>query len=413
MRIEIIATGSELVAGKTIDTNSAMLARLLGKFGLEVAKITLVGDPEEQIILALNEAVGRAEAIIITGGLGPTQDDRTRFAAAKVFGQPLIEDPGSIDRLVELFKLFRREMPESNRVQALFPENAMIIENPMGTARGFTLENQTCLALFAPGVPSELEAMAEASLVPMLVEKAGITETIASVTLLTFGHTESGLADDLKDFEKKYPKVELAYSAKFPVIEIRITARDPELSVAEKNLSQARAYLDEKIGGYVFSQDGKTLAAVVQDLMIARHWTLALAESCTGGMIASAITDIPGSSEHFIECAVTYSNDAKERRLGVKKQTMIDHGAVSKETAIEMAIGIREASGADIGLAVTGVAGPGESEAKPAGLVHMALSHRAGQIHWENRFPGDRRRVRVLTAHSALNRIRKFCLKSS
>ena len=412
MRIVIIAIGSELVSGQTVDTNSALLARKLRDIGLTLDLVTLVGDSQQDIIMTFNQVFSRADFAIVTGGLGPTEDDRTRFAAAKVMGVDLVEDADSLTRVEQLFAAFGREMPASNRVQALFPEGAEILENPMGTARGFSIRVDGCTALFAPGVPKELEVMADHILLPILREAAGSTAHYAALTLHTFGLPESELADRLEDFVADQGEVELAYAAKFPIIDLRLTANAESPDGARAKIDAGRAYLENILGQHIFGEGDDTLASVTGALLARLGLTLALAESCTGGLVAAAITDVPGSSDYFLESAVTYSNQAKENRLGVRMATLEAHGAVSEETAREMAQGIRRSSGADLGFALTGIAGPdGGTADKPVGTVHMALAHEGGVLHWVNRAPGSRDRVRMLAAYAALNRIRRFALR--
>lgn len=411
MRIEILAIGSELVAGLTVDTNSAMLAGLLRDQGMEVTRFNLVNDEESEIIMALNDAVSRSEALIVTGGLGPTTDDRTRFAVAKVFSAKLIEDEPSVQRLEKFFKSIGWIMPENNRLQCLFPEGAVIIENPVGTARGFAMEKDGHIALFGPGVPKELEKMAGESFVPMLKKRAGIDVCIATSKLHSFGLPESELGMKLNDLEKQFPEVELAYSVEFPVIHLRLSVTGDTESQAAAKLVPAENYIQNTVGRFLFGRENDTLASVVGALLIEKKLTVSLAESCTAGMICAALTEVSGSSEYFMEGAVTYSNDAKIRALGVSEKTLIAHGAVSPETAVEMALGIREKAGTDLGFSVTGIAGPtGGTLEKPVGLVYMALAYPGGVKHWENKFFGDRNRVRKLTTFSALERIRRYCL---
>jgi len=408
MRIEIIAIGSELVAGVTIDTNSAMMAKKLRDMGIEVTRVTLVSDVEKEMEKLFLEVFKRVDVVIVAGGLGPTQDDRTRFAAAKIAGVDLVEDTDSVKRLREIFKTFGREMPKSNIWQAMFPDGAEILENPVGTARGFAMEHENCLALFGPGVPREMEAMADLEILPMIKKRVGITGAISTTTLHCFGLPESELADRLWDFEKRFPKVELAYSAKFPSIDLRLSAKGETDETADALLLEGEKYILRILGDRIFAKEGKTMAKAAAEFLTRKNLTMAIAESCTGGMIAAALTDIPGSTAYFLEGAVTYTNEAKIRNLEVRAKTLANHGAVSKETAIEMAKGIKKHSGADVGLSVTGIAGPdGGTPDKPVGTVHMALVKRDGRArHWVNRFPGGRKRVRALTVFAALDRIR-------
>lgn len=415
MRIEIIAIGSELTAGVTVDTNSALLAKKLRDVGLEVSRVTLVSDGQEDMEEIFQEVFKRADAAVVTGGLGPTEDDRTRFAAAKIAGLELEEDPESIKRLEQIFQAFGRDMPKSNIWQAMFPKGSRILENPIGTARGFAMEHEGCLALFGPGVPREIKAMIDYEIVPILKERSGIKVAISTKTLRCFGLPESELADRLDDFVKLHPDVELGYSAKFPTIDLRMSAKGENIKQADARIQGAGKYIQDLLGDRIFGQGENTMAFVTAKELIKNGFTVSLAESCTGGMIAAALTDIPGSSAYFLEGAVTYSDQAKVRMLGVKPETIEKFGAVSKETAVEMAIGAREKSAANIGLSVTGIAGPdGGTPEKPVGLVHMALSFNKdnGQdkiLHWENRFPGGRNRVRKLTVYAALDRIRQLC----
>jgi nicotinamide-nucleotide amidase len=267
------------------------------------------------------------------------------------------------------------------------------------------------MALFLPGVPRELEIMADQTVVPMLVERSGLQVHIATVTLNTFGETESGLADALKHFTREHPKVELAYSAKFPTIELRLSARGESRDDGEALLAAGRQYIEEILCERIFSEGEETLPEVMGRLLAEKGLTLATAESCTGGLIGAAVTDASGSSDYFLESAVTYSNEAKMSRLGVNAETLEAHGAVSEAVAIEMAQGIRKTSGSDLGLSVTGIAGPtGGTPEKPVGTVHMALAFAGGVKHWMNRVPGNRERVRNLTTYAAMDRVRRFCL---
>ena len=411
MRIEVIAIGSELTAGVTVDTNSSMIAQKLRQYGLEVSRMSLVSDEPEYLDEIFREVFARADITIITGGLGPTEDDRTRFVAADIFEAPLEEDEESLERLKNIFSLFGRKMPESNRFQAMFPKGAQILENPVGTARGFTVEKDDHIAIFAPGVPRELEKMTDYNILQLIIERAGQKLSIATVTLYTFGMPESELADCLEEFTAKFPEVELAYSAKFPTIDLRLTARGDDEAKAEESISKARKYIEGILGNRIFGEGKETLAGVVGKLLLDQGCTLALAESCTGGMVSSALVDVPGSSDFLLEAAVTYSNDAKIRRLDVSEQTLEKQGAVSVETAIEMAKGIRDTSKSDIGFAITGIAGPsGGTSEKPVGTVCMALAHPEGVLHWSNRLPGGRMRIRRLATFAAMDRVRRFCL---
>jgi nicotinamide-nucleotide amidase len=409
MQIEVIATGAELLDGRGADTNARLLARALRPVGARLTRATIVGDGIDDIAAALREALPRADAVIVTGGLGPTVDDRTRDAAALVFDAPLIEDEPTLTALQGWFRGFGREMKDNNRRQAQFPRGATIVPNPIGTAAGFVIDQGGRVVLFAPGVPRELELMAAEQFAPFLRQRFGVTETITVIVLRTFGFTESGLDHRLAQLD--LGDVELAFTASIPEINVTLTARDADPAAAAARVAAARALIDPVLGLSTISDDGRTLEEVVADLMTARKLTLALAESCTGGLIAGRCTNVPGSSNWFLEGAVTYSNDAKVRRLGVPAELIAAHGAVSREVAEAMAAGIRRTAGADLGLGVTGVAGPGGgTPAKPVGTVHMALAHAGGVEHWLDKSWGDRARVRMFAAEQALDRLRRHLL---
>lgn len=410
MRLELILTGTELLDGRRADTHGQRLATLLRPIDLSIDRTTIVGDGQAEISDALRGALDRADLIICTGGLGPTVDDRTREAAAEVFGLPLIEDEPTLAHLRELFANFGRAMSDNNRRQAAFPEGATILLNPIGTAAGFAIEAAGKIAIFAPGPPHELEMMAREQVVPFLTAHLPPGDTIASVSLRTFGFTESGLDKRLRAVD--LGEVELAFTATMPEIILTLTARHHDAEVARARLAAARSAVEGVVGDSVISDDGSELEAVVARLLAQRGQTFATAESCTGGMIAARCTGVSGSSTWFLQGAVTYSNEAKTQRLGVSAELIQSHGAVSREVAEAMAQGMRATSGADWAIGVTGIAGPtGGTIEKPVGTVHMALASTAGVEHWHDRFPGDRWRVRLLATENALDRLRRALAK--
>lgn len=409
MRLELICTGGELIDGRLADTNTQLLARILQKAGLMFEQVTLVGDRIQDIEQALRQALERSEVVIVSGGLGPTIDDITRDAAATVFDAPLVEDQEVVAFLEKLFSRFGRQMTENNRRQAQFPRGAKVLPNPMGTAAGFVCEKEEKSAVFLPGVPRELELMAQQHVVPYLTSKAGAGHSVASVTLKTFGQTESGLDKLLRNVD--LGGVELAYAATFPEIHLTLISETPTQTEAAEQLDRARRLIEQEVGEFVFTDDERTMEEIVADMLGKRKLTLATAESCTGGMIAARLTNVPGSSAWFSESMVTYSNEAKTKRLGVDENLLQEHGAVSEQAAVAMAEGMRREAGTDLALAVTGIAGPsGGSKEKPVGTVYMALAGPAGTRIWHNHFPGDRNRVRVLTAQTGLNRIRRLLM---
>ncbi|MDP8224808.1 MAG: competence/damage-inducible protein A [Candidatus Lernaella stagnicola] len=406
MRLELVLTGGELLDGRRVDTHAQRLANILRPVGLSVGRATLVGDRQTDIEDALRGALQRVDIVLCTGGLGPTIDDRTRDAAAVVLDLPLVEDAPTVAWLQELFGRFGREMKSNNRRQAMFPQGARILPNQAGTAPGFAVEKSGKWAIFAPGPPAELELMAREQIVPLLEDVLPPRQAIATTSLRTFGFTESGLDKRLREID--FGDVELAYTASAPEIILTLTAAGADAQAAEAKVADARHLIQPIVADAVISDDGRTLEEVIGTELTRRGQTLAIAESCTGGLIAMRCTDVPGSSEWFLQGAVTYSNEAKIQRLDVAAALLEEHGAVSREVAEAMAAGMRQSSQSDWALAVTGIAGPtGGSAAKPVGTVFGALVGPAGAETWHDRFPGDRGRVRRFAAQRALDQLRR------
>ena len=406
MRVEVVLTGQELIEGRRRDINTQILAGQLHKIGLEIARVTMTGDDLKEIIEILDQTSIRADAVIVTGGLGPTVDDRTRDAAAEVFDAPLIESAQELEVLKDKFVRFGRPMSDSNRRQALFPQGASVMPNPFGTACGFYLETRGRLVFFAPGVPSELEMMASDHIVPLLAARSG-KQAVESITLRTFGQTESMLDQILQPVA--LGEVRLAFTASFPEIDITLTSIATSADEAKAKLTPVLAALEEKIGNFIFSRTSQTMEEALAELMLQRGLTIATAESCTGGMVAARLTNVAGSSQWFKEGVVTYSNEAKMNRLGVSREILEQFGAVSAQAAEAMASGIRESTKADLGLSITGIAGPsGGSIEKPVGTVYMALATPVDLKNWHYVFPGNRSRIRTLITQNALDRVRRW-----
>jgi len=411
MRLELICTGSELIDGRRIDTTTKLLANLFREEGLNVFRVTLVGDRDADIAKALRSSLSQAEIVIVSGGLGPTVDDRTRYAAAEVFRRELVEDADALRELEEKFALFNRPMMDNNRRQCLVPTGARILANPIGTANGFALEEGGKWTIFAPGVPRELELMAREQIIPLIHEQFALKGQVSRVTLKTFGKTESAVDKLLADVE--LGDVELAFTASFPEIHLTLTAIGASKTIAERKRNKVRALIRRRLEEAIFTEDEREMEEVVGELLNKHGLKVATAESCTGGMVAARLTNVPGSSNYFIEGAVTYRNEAKLSRLGVSEELLAQYGAVSEQVAQAMAVGMRESSGADLAISVTGIAGPeGGTPEKPVGTVFMALASPQGVRTWHDTFRfGDRWRVRTLSAATALNRLRKFLLK--
>ncbi|BBL79893.1 putative competence-damage inducible protein [Rubrobacter xylanophilus] len=373
---EIVAVGTEILLGDLVDTNSAWISQRLAALGVNVYRHTAVGDNRERIVAALGEAAARSDLVVTTGGLGPTSDDLTHECLSLLTGRPLVEYPEARRHVDEMFRRFGRAPTPSNYKQALFPEGARLIPNRLGTAMGALLEHEGTLFATFPGVPGEMRTMFEETLAPLVRER---TEgTIVSRTLWFAGIGESALAERVQDLLDA-PDPTVAPLAGEGRVRLRITTRAATPGEAEEKIAPVEREILARLGRYYFGEDDETLESAVGRLLREREETLAVAESCTGGLLAKRLTDVPGSSEYFREGIVAYSNEAKERLLGVPREMLTGHGAVSEPVALRMAEGVRELSGADYGLSVTGIAGPGGgTEEKPVGLVWVGIADRGG-----------------------------------
>jgi nicotinamide-nucleotide amidase len=373
---EIITIGTEMLLGDLVDTNTAWLSARLAALGVGVYRHTTIGDNRERIVGALKEAASRADLVITTGGLGPTSDDLTNECLAAVTGRDMVEYPEAREHVDEMFRKFGREPTPNNYKQALFPEGTELIPNPLGTAMGALLETEGTVFATLPGVPPEMKRMFEETLEPLI--RARSDGSIISRTLWFAGIGESALAEQVQDFlDATDPTVApLAGQGK---VRLRITTRAATQEEAEERIAPVEEEILSRLGAYYFGEDDETLESAVGRLLKERGETLALAESCTGGLLAKRLTDIAGSSAFLEEGLVTYSNESKERLLGVQREMLLEHGAVSEPVARKMAEGARKIAGTDYGLSVTGIAGPdGGTEEKPVGLVFVGLSDAEG-----------------------------------
>jgi nicotinamide-nucleotide amidase len=413
MKTEIIAVGTELLTLSFRDTNSLFLTEKLRDLGLPVSFRLQVGDDPGDLKKAVRAALGRSRLIIATGGLGPTTDDRTREVFAAALGRGLVFDAAILARIRERFGRRGLSVPPSNRKQCYVIEGAEVLENPNGTAPGLWIETPRRRIALLPGPPRELEPMFESQVRPRLAAVASGRRLIGRVLRLT------GLGES--DMESRIKSV---YGAIPPGVGIITLACPGDLSIhltyegragpaeAEAVLDGVQRRLEGRLRPWVYSRGGQSLEAVVGGLLRSRGRTLACAESCTGGLLGHRLTNIPGSSDYFLESAVTYSNQAKTVRLGVPPNLIARHGAVSAPVARAMAAGIKEASGADYGLAVTGIAGPaGGTPRKPVGLVYIGLAHERGVSLDRNLFWGGRETVKFLSSQRALDILRKRLIK--
>ena len=410
----ILSTGDELTTGRTVDTNASFIADRLYGAGLDVVAVLVVGDDPDRLDWAWKSALAKADLIVSTGGLGPTADDLTTETVGRVTGRKLALDQDAADRIRKMFEAIGRSMPENNLKQALFPEGATIVPNALGTAPGFRLEVEAagatrhCVVL--PGVPREMKPMIEEQVLPWIESLRAGADVYRSHTFQTFGISESAL-DELVSGALD-PRVErLAFRAAFPQISVRVTVQGPAAAV-DARLTDAAARLRERVAPYCYGEgEATTMEGVVGRLLAEAGSTLAVAESCTGGLIGHRLTDVPGSSAYVLADVVAYGNAAKVSVLGVRPETLERHGAVSDEVALEMAEGVRKLAGSTIGLATTGIAGPsGGTQEKPVGTVHVALSTAERRVAQRYQLWGTRDWVKILTSQIALDWVRRVAL---
>jgi len=416
MRCEIVAVGTELLLGQIVDTNSAWLGEQLALAGIDVTHEQTVGDNLDRIVDALQLALGRADAVIVCGGLGPTQDDITRDAIAKVMGAALVPDDDVADRILERFAARGRRMPANNMRQALVPEGAVAIADPQpGTAPGLICPVGDKVIYAVPGVPYELQEIISGAVLPDLVRRAGSVAVIRSRTLRTWGDSESGLAEKLADhmlaLDSAGPGAPtLAFLASgIEGLKVRITVKADSEDAAARLIAGEDEIVRSLIGDIVFGVDDETMEHAVASLLVARGLTLAVAESLTGGLVASRLVNVSGASEWFRGGVVSYASDVKYSLLDVPEGPV-----VSAAAAAAMATGVAAKLGADVGLAVTGVAGPDSQEGHPPGTVFMAVALPDQQpITVEAGLPGDRARVRQFACISLLDLLRRTLSRSA
>ncbi len=409
MNFEIISVGTELLLGQIVNTNAREISRMLSEFGYPVYYTTVVGDNPERLREALAIAAKRAEGIITTGGLGPTKDDLTKETIMDFFGKKPVLHGESLRRLNAFFAGRGRPMPENNLKQAMLPEGCFVLDNDYGTAPGAILETEKNTVIMLPGPPRELKPMLQNRVRPYLKERA--EAAIISRSFRVFGMGESAV-DELLAEEMQQKNPTLAPYAKTGEVELRLTARARTAEEAALMLEKPAEKLYQKLGDCLYAEgEDETLQSTVVRLLGKRGMTVSTAESCTGGLVAKKLTEVSGASACFHCGAVTYSNDQKERMLGVPHQTLAAHGAVSPEVALAMSRGAKETSGADIGVGITGIAGPGGgSEEKPVGLVYVSVCgcsrHAVKKLHLR----GDREAVRERASLHALDMIRRCVL---
>ena len=405
MTAAVLCIGTELTRGELVNTNATWLAESLTRIGLEVAAIDCVDDDRTRIEACLRRLGSEHRVLLCTGGLGPTTDDITTECAARVAGLALERDQPSLAGIEQRLARFGRKMAASNAKQADFPEGARILPNPNGTAPGFHISLLSAAAYFMPGVPSEMKAMFETSVAPQLGALAGTPRH--QLVLRTFGLPESEVNDRLAGIEASFGVV-IGYRATLPEIEVKVLA---EAATPAEAAALARSAADEvraRLGEHVYGEGFGSLPEHVGALLVQRGLTVAVAESCTGGLAAELLTRTPGSSRYFLGGVVAYANQAKVELLGVPAALIAEHGAVSAQVARAMAEGARTRLGADLGLAFTGIAGPdGGSQQKPVGLVHWAVARASGTEQRERVFIGNRQDIRRRAVFAGLDLIRR------
>lgn len=406
MNAEIVSVGNEVVSGVIADTNAAYLAGRLEDLGATVVAHRGVRDSEEEIIAALRSACDSAELVLVTGGLGPTDDDVTREAAAKLAAVALVENERAAQLLRSFFAARNRVPHPCNMKQAAIPQGATYLPNRHGTAAGFGMEYKNSGLFFMPGVPREMKMMFEDEVVPRLRDRLAGAGNFRR-TLLVIGMGESDLGAKLGDLMQRGRNPEVGTMVHAGVIAVRIVGRDKDSRAAQEKVEAVTTRIRALLGHYIISEDESTLPFVVARLLEQNGRTIAMAESCTGGLLSGMITEVPGISRFFLEGVVAYSNDAKMEILCVPETVIEEYGSVSCETAKAMASGVRERAGAEIGVAVTGIAGPGGgTPQKPVGTVCFALADERGVIAKEERLGGNRNEIRDRAAKYALNLVR-------
>jgi nicotinamide-nucleotide amidase len=407
MDAEIIAVGSELLTPLYQDTNSLFLTERLNSLGIEVRFKTVVGDRADDLATALREALSRSPLIILTGGLGPTEDDLTRGVVSGVLRRPLLEVPEIRRQIQERLARFGRPMAENNLRQAMVPQGAVWLENNNGTAPGIWIEHDHNIVVLLPGPPGELEAMFDAACVPRLAQ-ASTGQRIKTRVYKVVGLPESEVDKRAAAVYQAYENPTTTILAKPGAIEIHLRARAATDQEAEARLAELGDQIELALGEFIFSTRGESLEEVVGMYLVMRQKTVAVAESCSGGLLAERLTRNSGSSIFFLGGAICYSNALKTSLAGVPTTLIEEHGAVSQPVAQAMAEGIRARTGASLGVGITGIAGPtGGSPEKPVGLVFIGLADERGTQVREFRFPGNRERVRLWATQMALEMIRR------
>jgi nicotinamide-nucleotide amidase len=410
MNAEIITIGDELLIGQIVNTNQAFIAERLNSVGVSVERMTTVGDDREAILRAFDEAWKRCAVVIVTGGLGPTHDDVTKKAVCEFFGSDLIPHEELRTHIAALAKKWNRPWSPSYEEQVMFPRKAKLVPNPIGTAGGMLFEGEGRYFFVLPGVPYEMQAMMNGSVIPFLASRV-TGQVIRHRTLRTTGISESMLASQLGNLDELLQGAKLAFLPSPTGVRLRISVHGPDAATADKVVRDVEERIRARAQKYIYGTNDEELEEVVGRLLVERHLTIAVAESCTGGLIADKITNVSGSSQYFERGVVAYSNQSKVDLLAVPEELIRAHGAVSKEVAEAMAEGVRRAARTHIGLSTTGIAGPtGGTPEKPVGLVWIGYSDAAATMAVRFQFGDERRRIKERAAQAALDLVRRKLL---
>lgn len=409
MKAEILAVGTEILLGDIVNTNAHYLSKRLADLGISVYHQSVVGDNEERLLKAYELAFERADIVIATGGLGPTKDDLTKEIGAQYFNKRLILHEESLNYIKSYFNKMNRHMSSGNEKQAYLPEGGIILKNDNGTAPGCIIEENNKILVMLPGPPREMAPMFENYVVPYFQKFSD--GVLLSKVLRVAGLGESAMAEKVEDIMESQTNPTIAPYAKDNEAILRITSKGSTKEEAEALIVPVEKAIRERLEINVYGEGDTTLEAVVGEMLVKENLTIATAESCTGGLLAGTLINYPGISSVFLEGAITYSNEAKMKRLGVKEETLAAFGAVSEQTAAEMAEGIAKAAGTDIGISVTGIAGPGGgTEEKPVGLVYVGLYLKENVMVKRLNLSGDRQKIRQRTVVSALDWLRRELL---
>jgi len=411
---EIIAVGSELLGPSRLDTNSLYITEKLAGLGIELHIKNVVGDNREDLATLVRQALARADVVVLTGGLGPTDDDLTRDVVSEVLERPMTIDESIVTKIRARFERRGLQMPEVNRRQAQVPQGAIVLDNPHGTAPGLFINHDGHVVVLLPGPPRELQPMFDRVCAGPLCECAG-AERVYHTSLFITGLGESHVEQIAQPIYAKWrdgsPSISTTILAAMGQVELHLSIRDVDEAHGLDLLGRARAELLAALGDHVYSTDGRNMEEVVGDLLKARGYTIAAAESCTGGLLMSRLTDVAGSSGYVRAGIIAYDNADKTALLGVPPQLLARFGAVSEPVAVAMAEGIRERTGADVAVAITGIAGPGGgTPEKPVGTVVIAVlvPGHDGYVHTFN-FLGARAQIKFQSTQTALDRVRRFC----